>query len=55
MPQEGAMKMGKLGYSYLDILDFYFKNIKIIDLQKLDFLKTNNFFINNFNKFTLKL
>ena len=39
MPQEGAMKMGKLGYSYLDILDFYFKNIQIIDLQKLDFFK----------------
>ncbi len=39
LPQEGAMQMGKLGYSYLDILNFYYKNIQIIDLDKLDFFR----------------
>lgn len=39
MCQEGAMRMGKMGYSYLNILDFYYQNIQIIDLNKLTFFK----------------
>ena len=39
MCQEGAMRMGKLGYSYTDILNFYYQNIQLIDLHKLSFFK----------------
>lgn len=39
MCQEGAMKMSKLGYKYTDILNFYYKNIQLIDLHKLNFFK----------------
>lgn len=39
MCQEGAMKMSKQGYSYQQILNFYYKNIKIIDMKKLSFFK----------------
>jgi stage II sporulation protein D len=39
MCQEGAMKMSKLGYSHTDILNFYYKNIQLIDMRKLNFFK----------------
>lgn len=39
MCQEGAMKMCKLGYKYTDILNFYYKNIQLIDMSKLNFFK----------------
>lgn len=39
MCQEGAMKMSKLGYNYIEILNFYYKNIQLIDLHKLNFFK----------------
>ncbi len=39
MCQEGAMRMSKQGYSYEQILHFYYKNIKIIDMKKLSFFK----------------
>lgn len=39
MCQEGAMKMSKQGYSYEQILNFYYKNIKIIDMKKLSFFR----------------
>ncbi len=39
MCQEGAMRMAKLGYSYTEILKFYYKNIQLINLQKLSFYK----------------
>jgi stage II sporulation protein D len=39
MCQEGAMKMCKLGYKYTDILNFYYKNIQLIDMRKLNFFK----------------
>lgn len=39
MCQEGAMRMVKLGYSYTDILNFYYQNIQLIDLHKLSFFK----------------
>jgi stage II sporulation protein D len=37
--QEGAMKMAKTGYSYIDILHFYYKNVHMINLESLDFFK----------------
>lgn len=39
MCQEGAMKMSRMGYSYTDILNFYYQNIQLIDLSKLSFFK----------------
>lgn len=39
MCQEGAMRMAKLGYNYTDVINFYYKNIQLIDLHKLNFFK----------------
>ncbi|MGZ3900500.1 MAG: SpoIID/LytB domain-containing protein [Bacteroidia bacterium] len=39
MCQEGAMRMSKLGYNYMEILNFYYKNIQLIDMRKLNFFK----------------
>jgi stage II sporulation protein D len=39
MCQEGAMRMSKSGYTYTQILNFYYKNIQLIDLHKLSFFK----------------
>lgn len=39
MCQEGAMKMCKMGYGYMDILNYYYKDIQLIDLSKLSFFK----------------
>jgi stage II sporulation protein D len=39
MCQEGAMRMSKSGYTYTEILNFYYKNIQLIDLHKLSFFK----------------
>ncbi|HQQ95266.1 MAG TPA: SpoIID/LytB domain-containing protein [Bacteroidia bacterium] len=39
MCQEGAMRMGKLGYNYDQILNYYYQNIMLIDLHKLAFFK----------------
>lgn len=39
MCQEGAMCMVKCGYSYTDVLNFYYQNIQLIDLHKLNFFK----------------
>lgn len=39
MCQEGAMRMVKLGYSYTEVLDFYYQNVQLIDLKKLSFFK----------------
>lgn len=39
MPQEGAMRMIKLGYRYQDVLNFYYQDIQLIDLHKLNFFK----------------
>ncbi|MBA3664442.1 MAG: hypothetical protein H0W61_09575, partial [Bacteroidetes bacterium] len=39
MCQEGAMRMSKLGYKYPEILNFYYKNIQLIDMRKLNFFK----------------
>lgn len=39
MSQEGAMRMTRLGYSYMDVLNFYYRNIQIIDMRKLSFFR----------------
>lgn len=39
LSQEGAMKMAKLGYSYKDIIHYYFQYVILIDLKKLNFFK----------------
>lgn len=39
MSQEGAMRMTKLGYTYTDVLNFYYRNIQIIDMSKLSFFR----------------
>jgi stage II sporulation protein D len=39
MCQEGAMYMVKKGYTYVDVLNFYYRNIQLIDLNKLSFFK----------------
>ncbi|HEY6161914.1 MAG TPA: SpoIID/LytB domain-containing protein [Bacteroidia bacterium] len=37
--QEGAMRMAKLGYTSQQIIDFYYQDVTLIDLQKLEFFK----------------
>jgi stage II sporulation protein D len=37
--QEGAMKMSNLGYSYLEILKFYYSGIHLIHLDDLEFFR----------------
>lgn len=39
MCQEGAMRMAKLGYKYPEVINFYYQNIQLIDLHKLNFFK----------------
>ncbi len=37
--QEGAMRMAELGYSYKDILKFYYKGVGVINLDNLKFFE----------------
>jgi stage II sporulation protein D len=39
MCQEGAMCMAGKGYTYRDILNYYYKDIQLIDLEKLKFFR----------------
>ncbi len=39
MCQEGAMKMTKSGYNYKDVLNFYYRNVHLIDLKDLNFFR----------------
>jgi len=39
LSQEGAMKMAMLGYTYDQIIRFYYQNVLLIDLRKLNFFK----------------
>lgn len=39
MPQEGAMRMVKLGYNYRQILNYYYQDVMLMDLHKLNFFK----------------
>jgi len=41
MSQEGAIKMIQLGYNYEDVINFYYKNVRIVNFDELDY-----FFIN---------
>ncbi len=36
MCQEGAMEMARVGYSWLDIIHFYFHNIKVVDYREME-------------------
>lgn len=39
--QEGAMGMVKLGYSYQDVLTFYYTDVHLLHLSVIDFFKNN--------------
>lgn len=39
LSQEGAMRMAELGFSYPDIIHFYYDEVHIIDLRALDFFR----------------
>jgi stage II sporulation protein D (peptidoglycan lytic transglycosylase) len=39
--QEGAMRMAKTGYSYIQILHFYYEDVHMINLESLDFFKAD--------------
>ncbi len=39
MCQEGAMRMTKVGYNYKDVLNFYYKDVHLIDLKDLNFFR----------------
>src|SRR5690606_23341163 len=39
LSQEGAIRMGDLGFSYEDILHFYYNDVHIIDLHALPFYR----------------
>jgi len=39
--QEGAMRMAKLGYSYIYILHFYYEEVHLINLESLAFFKAD--------------
>ncbi len=39
--QEGAMRMAKLGFSYIDILHFYYEDVHMINLESLAFFKAD--------------
>ncbi|HLG04149.1 MAG TPA: SpoIID/LytB domain-containing protein [Bacteroidia bacterium] len=37
--QEGAIRMAKLGYSYMQILLFYYRDVEIVNLSRLEFFR----------------
>jgi len=37
--QEGAIRMAQLGYSHSYIINFYYKDVEIVDLSRLDFFR----------------
>lgn len=39
--QEGAMRMAILGYTFSDILHYYYEDVHMINLKSLDFFKTD--------------
>ncbi len=39
MCQEGAMRMTKVGYNYKTVLNYYYKNVHLIDLKDLNFFR----------------
>ncbi len=49
LSQEGAIRMIQLGYSYEDVIKFYYKDVKIVTFDKLEY-----FYINYYYQSTLK-
>ena len=41
LSQEGAMNMSRLGYSYKDILHYYYDDVHLIPVNAIDFFRTN--------------
>lgn len=41
MSQEGAIRMIQLGYSYEDVIHFYYKNVNLVNFDKLDYFLIN--------------
>ena len=39
MCQEGAMKMAEKGYSYVDVIHFYYKGVRLIERTQLAFFR----------------
>ena len=39
MCQEGAMKMTKQGYKYDEVINFYYRNVQLIDECQLPFFR----------------
>ncbi len=39
MCQEGAIRMAKVGYTYAYIISFYYQNVEIVQLSRLDFFR----------------
>lgn len=39
LSQEGAMRMAHLGWNYKQIIHYYYQNVMLIDLKKLNFFK----------------
>lgn len=39
--QEGAMRMAETGYSYAEILHYYYRNVHMVHLSALDFFRTD--------------
>ncbi len=39
MCQEGAMCMTKCGYSYKDVLSFYYQKVHLVDIQEMNFFR----------------
>lgn len=39
LSQEGAMRMAKMGFNYKQIISFYYQNVLLIDLKKLNFFR----------------
>jgi stage II sporulation protein D len=37
--QEGAMNMAKMGYTYKEILNYYYRNINLVNLDKMEFFR----------------
>ena len=37
--QEGAMNMAKMGYTYKEILSFYYRNINLVNLDSMEFFR----------------
>jgi stage II sporulation protein D len=42
MCQEGAMRMAELGYTYTDIIKFYYKDVGVINLDNLKFFRQDD-------------